>query len=145
MGPSDWIQVAAILVSGWIGIVALRHSRATSARLQKFEDLAHRQRHIDQQRARVRAEFRRTPAETGREQWKLYIVNDGPGHARDIRVAVDHDWVRLKEEKLDEIGVLGPLAYMSAPVRGVGLAPAHFKIKWTDDAGEPGSWESDVS
>ncbi len=141
MITSVWISIAALLMSVW--------AIYTSRKALQIEQTREKDRVAEGKRAKLVAGIQKIPRAKGGDTWKLVVANNGQGIAKAIEIILedtlitDHDRV-MAERQPEAIGPDGSVTYPLAVHLGW-APPFHVSIKWTDESGQPGFWEGEVS
>ncbi|HUT29622.1 MAG TPA: hypothetical protein VMX13_07515 [Sedimentisphaerales bacterium] len=122
---------------------------ALKAKFLEIEQVREADRQTRKRKANLVAELVAKPGKTMRD-W-LEITNTGEGEAREISVFLDNKPIRKHDAGCvirEEIDILGPkpsrfgyLLFLCDQLR----PPFKLKITWSDDSGEPGSYESTLT
>lgn len=172
MAISDFIAICAILVSLLSVYFSFRANKNSltlqkeqtemQKRITQIEESRERYRITQSQKANLRAELQKKESTTAyldkyhirvRDHgcdYRLLIINDGPGTARNVKATLDgkplseHPAVlSFKEEDSLTIGPHSKITYVMSitldMVKDPGKLPSfEFKATWEDDSGEPG-------
>jgi hypothetical protein len=61
----------------------------------------------------------------------------------DGRPLQEHVWIPKNQDAATELGPGGEFSYVAAPAMG-GPLSATVALRWVDDSGEPGAWDSQL-
>jgi hypothetical protein len=137
------ISILSVLLSWW---VSRRQTQLSSgqtrvqARLLDLEEAREHDRLASGARAQVTVEMVRT-----RDTGRLYVLNDGPASARNVRVTLDgqplHEH-QLIHEGVGSIGTIGPGARVEFIVTTWDSVQARFHAEatWDNPSGQSESW-----
>ena len=141
MNTSNWISMAALLMSVW--------AIYTSRKALKIEQAREKDRVTEGQRAKLVARIQKIPRAKGADTWKLMVANNGEGIAKEIKIWLENTLITehsnvMAESQPEAICSDSCVTYPLAVHLGW-APPFHVSIRWTDESNKMGFWEGEVS